>query len=41
MLATRYGYGVIDAVVNVYTPESYELGAVGTDDNFRVKRCCR
>ena len=37
MLATRYGYGVIDAVVNVYTPESYELGAVGTDDNFRVK----
>lgn len=34
---SKYGYGVIDTVVNVFTPESFENGEISTDDNFRAK----
>ena len=34
---SKYGYGAIDTVVHVFTPESFERGEITTDDNFRVK----
>jgi len=34
---SKYGYGAIDTVVNVFTPESFERGEISTDDNFRAK----
>lgn len=33
----KYGYGIIDPVVNVFTPESFDRGEIGTDDHFRSK----
>jgi len=33
----KYGFGIIDPVVNVFTPESFDRGEIGTDDNFRSK----
>jgi predicted TIM-barrel fold metal-dependent hydrolase len=34
---SKYGYGAIDTVVHVFTPESFERGEITTDDEFRVK----
>ncbi len=34
---TRLGYGAIDIVVNVYTPEAFAEGRIPTDDGFREK----
>src|SRR5436189_1145916 len=34
---TRAGYGAIDIVVNMYTPEIVAEGRVSTDENFRDK----
>jgi predicted TIM-barrel fold metal-dependent hydrolase len=34
---TRYGYGAIDIVVNVYTPEAFAEGRIATDEAFREK----
>lgn len=34
---TRLGYGAIDIVVNVYTPEAFAEGRIPTDDGFRAK----
>ena len=35
--ATKLGYGAIDIVVNVYTPEAFAEGRIPTDDDFRSK----
>ena len=35
--ATKVGYGAIDIVVNVYTPEAFAEGRIPTDDAFRAK----
>lgn len=34
---TRLGFGTIDIVVNVHTPEAYEQGRIPVDDSFRDK----
>ena len=34
---TKLGYGAIDIVVNVYTPQAFAEGRIGTDDDFRTK----
>jgi uncharacterized protein len=34
---SKYGYGAIDTVVHVFTPESFERGEITTDNEFRVK----
>ena len=34
---TRTGYGAIDIVVNVFTPEAFAEGRIPTDDTFRDK----
>ena len=33
---SKYGYGAIDTVVHVFTPESFERGEISADRNFRV-----
>ena len=33
--ATRTGYGAIDIVVNVFTPEAFAEGRIPTDGRFR------
>ena len=33
----KRGYGAIDAVVHLFTPESFERGEIANDDNFRAK----
>lgn len=34
---TRTGYGAIDIVVNVFTPEAFAEGRIPTDDRFRAQ----
>lgn len=36
-VSTRRDYGIIDAVVNVFTPLEFERGQIATDDHFRAK----
>jgi len=35
--SSKHGYGAIDIVVNVFTPEAFAEGRIATDDSFRVK----
>ena len=35
--ATKLGYGAIDIVVNVFTPEAFAAGRIPTDEDFRAK----
>ena len=35
--ATKLGYGAIDIVVNVFTPEAFAAGRIPTDEDFRSK----
>ena len=34
---TKLGYGAVDIVVNMYTPEVIGRGIMPTDDNFKDK----
>lgn len=34
---SKFGFGIIDCVTNLFTPDSFERDEIGTDDHFRKK----
>jgi predicted TIM-barrel fold metal-dependent hydrolase len=34
---SRFGFGIIDSVTNLFTPDAFERGEISTDDDFRRK----
>jgi predicted TIM-barrel fold metal-dependent hydrolase len=34
---SKYGYGIIDTVVNLFTPDAFDRGEIANDEHFRAK----